>query len=182
MKAFRNIAGNVVEIEVDIGIDNQPILPPDTTTDPKPAANAGHYVTVVGNVWVQIPVPQEVSTFEYKQQKAMEALSKYKEYYLELPVTHATVVFDADEKARARLTQAIVINSASSYLPPAWISANNTPFALTTLADLMGIVVAVQTAFATRFFEIDVIRHAITVAANESELGLIVIPTIPNQM
>jgi hypothetical protein len=182
MKAFRNIGGNVVEIEVDIDLNNQPILPPDTTTDPKPVASAGHYVTVVGNSWVQIPVTQEVVAFEYKKQKAMEAHDVYKAYYLEQPITHDGVSFDADEKARARLTQAIVINGASGYLPPAWIAADNSSYALADLAALMGIVTAVQTAFATRFFEMDTIRQAINAATNEVELSAVVIPSVPSQM
>jgi hypothetical protein len=52
MKAYRNIAGVVHEIQVDIGLDGQPILPPDTTVDPRPEPQPGHYVTVVGNAWV----------------------------------------------------------------------------------------------------------------------------------
>lgn len=182
MRAFRNIGGSIVEVEVDFGLDNQPILPPDTTVDAKPEATAGHYVTVVGNSWVQIPIAEEVVAFEYQKQKAMAKLSTYKEYLLEQPITHDSVSFDADEKARARLTQALVINTASSYLPPAWIAADNSSYALADLAALMGIVTAVQTAFATRFFEMDAIRQAITAATNEAELNAVVIPTVPNQM
>ena len=38
MKAFRNLAGNVVEIDIDLDLDGNPILPPDTTTDLRPEA------------------------------------------------------------------------------------------------------------------------------------------------
>ena len=41
MKAFRNIGGSVVEIDVDTDPNGQPILPPDTTVDAKPAAHDG---------------------------------------------------------------------------------------------------------------------------------------------
>lgn len=179
MKAFRNLGGNVVEVDVDVDLNGNPILPPDTTVAAKPAANPDHYVTVVGNAWVQIPIPQEFVAFSYKKQKAMEALSKYKDYYINLPVTHDSVVFDADEQARSRLTQAIFINTATSYLPPAWIAADNTPYSITVLADLMGIVSAVQTAFATRFFEMDAIRQQIMAAADDAALSAITIPVIP---
>ncbi len=182
MKAFRNVGGNVVEIEVDLDLNGNPILPPDTTVDAKPTANDGSYVTVVGNVWVQIPIPQEVISFEYKKQQALEKLSAYKEYLLEQPVTHDSIVFDADEKARARLTQALVINTASGYLPPAWIAADNSSYALADLTALLGIVSAVQTAFATRFFQMDSIRQSITAAADASVLDSITIPSIPQQM
>lgn len=182
MKAFRNIGGNIVEIEVDVGPDNVPLLPPDTTVDPRPDPLPGHYVTVVGNSWVQIPIPQEFTTFEYKKQKALEALKKYKEWYLEQPVEHNGVLFDADETARIRLTQALVVHSASSYLPPYWITANNDLYPIENLSDLMGIVNAVQTAFTTRFFEMDGIRRQILNASNEEELNAINIPTIPDRI
>lgn len=179
MKAFRNIGGTVVEIDVDVDPDGQPILPPDTTVDEKPDAQPGHYVTVVGNSWVQIPLPQEFITFEYKKQQALEKLAKYKAYLFEQPVEINGVMFDANEKARNRLTQALVINTASGYLPPFWITANNSQHPITTLDDLKEIINGVQTAFATRFFQMDTLRQQILAATNEDELNAIEIPTIP---
>jgi hypothetical protein len=179
MKAFRNLAGNVIEIDVDIDLDGNPILPPDTTVNPRPEPQPGHYVTVVGNDWVQIPIPQEYKTFEYKKQLALEALSRYKDWYTNQPVEHAGKLFDGDELARGRLAQALIINATTGYLPPAWIAADNTPFPISTLADLQGIVAAVQSAFTTRFFEMDTIRQQILAATNDGELDAITIPTIP---
>lgn len=182
MKAFRNVAGTVVEIDVDVDLQGQPILPPDTTVDAKPAAQPGHYVTVVGNAWVQIPQPQEVIGFEYKKQQALEKLGKYKAYLIEQPVEVNGIIFDADDQARNRLVQNLVINSTTGYLPPAWIAANNTPYPLADLPALMEIVTAVQTAFATRFFEMDAIRQQIIAAGDEAALAAITIPVIPNQI
>jgi len=182
MKAFRNIAGTVVEIDVDVDLQGKPILPPDTTVDPRPAAQAGHYVTVVGKSWVQIPIPQEVIAFEYKKQQALEALGRYKTWYFEQPTEHNNVMFDADTEARARLTQALVIYNEIGYLPPAWIAADNTPVGLNSIDDLKAIVGAVQTAFSTRFFEMDAIRQQIMNATDEASLAAITIPVIPKQM
>lgn len=179
MKAFRNINGTIVEIEVDVDQQGKPILPPDTTVDPKPDAQDGHYVTIVGNTWVQIPQPQEVISFEYRKQQALEKLSKYKAYYLEQPVKVNGVMFDANEQARNRLAQCLVINNATGYLPPAWITADNTPYPLANLAALTEIVTAVQSAFSTRFFEIDTIRQQIIAANDEASLNAVVIPDIP---
>lgn len=179
MKAYRNLGGNVVEIEVDVDVNGQPILPPDTTVDPRPEPLPGHYVTVVGNEWVQIPIPQEYFEFSYKKQLALEKLSKYKNWYLDQPVEHAGKKFDADEVARNRLTQALVIYNTNNYLPPAWITEDNQPFALNSINDLLGIINAVQTAFSTRFFEMDAIRQQILAAQNDEELDAVKIPQIP---
>lgn len=182
MKAFRNVAGTVVEIDVDVDPAGQPILPPDTTTDEKPAAQPGHYVTVVGKAWVQIPIPQEVIAFEYRKQQALDALGRYKAWYLEQPTEHNGVMFDADEQARARLSQALVVHSANGYLPPVWIAADNTPHALTDVEELKAIVGTVQAAFASRFYEMDTIRQNILGASDEAALAAITIPVVPNQM
>lgn len=182
MKAFRNIAGTVVEIDVDVDLQGQPILPPDTTVIEKPAAQPGHYVTVVGNAWVQIPIAQEVIAFEYKKQLALEALGRYKAWYFEQPTELNGVLFDADDQARNRLTQALVIESTSGCLPPAWIAADNSQIPLADKAALVAIVTAVQTAFSTRFFEMDTVRQSILAAADEAALSAVVVPSIPTQM
>lgn len=177
MKAFRNVAGNVVEINVDIGLDGKPILPPDTTVDPRPEALPGHYVTVVGKEWVQIEIPQVFETLETKIGKKLEAIGKYRDWLTEQPVEVAGVEFDADDQARARLTQALVSHTALGYLPPAWIAFDNSPYPLATIDDLKAIVQGVQTAFATRFFECDSLRQAAKAAKTEQELDAVVIPS-----
>lgn len=177
MKAFRNLAGNVVEITVDVGLDGQPILPPDTTVDPRPEPLPGHYVTVVGKEWVQIEIPVVFETLESKIARKLEAIGKYRDWLTEQPVEVNGVKFDADEQARSRLTQSLVINSTLDYLPPAWISYDNTPQPLATVDDLKTIVQAVQTAFATRFFECDTLRQAAKAATTEAELDLVVVPS-----
>lgn len=179
MLAYRNVAGNVVEIQVDVDPSGTPLLPRDTTTDPKPAPLADHYVTVVDHSWVQIPVTQSWSEFSYLKQQALQKLSTYKAWYIDQPVNIAGVKYDADEAARARLTQAIVIYNTNGYLPPAWISFDNTPVVLTVIADLIAIVNGVQSAFSTRFFEMDAIRGQINAAANEAALAAITIPQVP---
>lgn len=182
MKAFRNVGGNIVEIEVDIGLDSLPILPPDTTVNARPAAQEGHYVTVVGNEWVQIPIPVPFVTFETKKQQKLSALQEYRGWYLDQPVEHNTIMFDADETARARLTQALTINMSSGYLPPAWITYDNSPFVLTVVDDLKNLVNTIQAAFSSRFFEMDTIRQQILAAADEAALNAVVVPVRPNQI
>ena len=179
MKAFRNLAGNVIEIDVDTDPDGHPILPPDTTVDPRPEAQEGHYVTVVGKVWMQIPIPQPFVSFETKQAEAQKRLSKYKDWYLEQPIMHMDFKFDADEMARARLTQAIVMTSVNGYLASAWITYDNGLFPLNSLDDLKGIANAVQVAFANRFFEMSTIREQIASATDETQLSAIEIPEVP---
>lgn len=179
MKAFRNVGGTIVEIDVDVDPNGQPILPPDTTTDARPEPQAEHYVTVVDNAWVQIPVPQAFTTFEYSKQQALEALSEYNKWYLEQTVELNGVTFDADDKARVRLTQALVIHGATGFLPPAWIANDNSSHPLPNIAALMAIVNVVHAAFSTRFFEMDAIRQQILAASDEATLNTIAIPSIP---
>lgn len=180
MKAWRNINGNVVEIDVDLDLRGNPILPPDTTINVRPEPQEGHYVTVVGREWVQIPITVPFVSFETKVQKAVSDLQVYRDWYLNQPVDHAGTSFDADETARNRLVQALVIYQSYSYLPPAWITFNNEPFPINAIEDLTGIIDAVQTAFSTRFFEMDALRRQILAAETEEALAAITIPTISN--
>jgi len=179
MKAFRNVGGNVIEIEVDVDAQGVPLLPRDTTVSARPAPMDGHYVTVVGNEWVQIALPTENFEFSYKKQLALAKLAAYKAWYIEQPVTHSGILFDADELARNRLVQALVINGSTGYLPPAWIAVDNSAFPIATLADLTALITTVQTAFATRFFEMDAIRQQVLASTDETALNAITIPVKP---
>lgn len=179
MKAFRNVAGTVTEIEIDVDLNGQPILPPDTTVDPRPEAQDGHYVTVVGKEWVQIPIPQQVTTFETKQAEALKHVQAYRDWYLEQPVTHGGLLFDGDATARARLTQALTINSANGYLPPAWITFDNQAYPLADVAALVSLVNDVQVAFSNRFFEMATLRGQVNAATTDAELAAVNIPAIP---
>lgn len=182
MKAFRNVAGSVVEIEVDVGIDGKPILPSDTTVDPKPEALADHYVTVVGTEWVQIPVPVPFVSFETQQQNALAKFKDYRDWYLNSPLEHNGVLFDADDTARNRLTQTLVIYNDNGYLPPFWVTESNGRYPLAVIDDLRALVTAVSGAFSARFYEMGALREQILAATNETELAAITIPSVPNQM
>lgn len=176
MKAFRNLAGSVIEIEVDVDPNGDPILPPDTTTDPRPEADPDHYVTVVGKVWVQIPIPQAFVSFETKKQQKLDLFRKYRDKYIDATITHAGMEFDADELTRGRLVQVLFTHQTTGYLPPAWISADNIPYPLNAVEDLQALATAVQQAFAQRFFEMDTMRRQILDAADDAALDAVVIP------
>lgn len=184
MRAFQNRQGNVVEIEVDVDPHGNPLLPPDTTVDARPEPLEGHYVTVVGNRWVQIPIPVFVPSFELLKQQALERLATYRNWLLQQPVTAGANnehIFDADDKARDRLTQALVLHTQFGTLPPAWVKHDNTMFPLTVVADLIFIITTVQQAFTSRFFETVTIRNQLLAATDEAALNAIAIPTIPNR-
>lgn len=176
MKAFRLYNGTINEIDVDIDPDNNPILPPDTTVDPRPADLEGHYLTIQGDKWVQIEiVPPSLEQLRMNKLIQFEA---FRPQYFDKPVEVGGILFDADETARDRLTQALVMNQHINYLPPAWISYDNTPVPIADLAALLPIVAAVQTAFATRFFELNTIRDSINNAADQLALDAIVFPSL----
>lgn len=178
MKAFRNVGGAVVEVNVDLDPNGNPLLPPDTTTDPRPDALPGHYTTVVGSEWIQIPIPVPFQTLDSIRAEMMERFRVYRNWLIEQPVEHAGRSFDGDEIARNRLTQALVIFQTNGTLPQAWVARDNSLFPITAIADLNGIVGAVQVAFTTRFFTADGIRRQIIAAQTEEQLRAIEIPSI----
>lgn len=177
MKAFRNVGGQVVEITVDLDLSGNPILPPNTTVAPRPEANEGHYVTVVDNAWVQIPIPVHVVTLDQLKAEKQVRVKQYRDWLLAQPVEYEGVQFDADETARARLSQALIINTVNETFPPAWIAADDTQFPLVSFQDLKGIALTVAGAFSDRFFEAADLRDAVTAAADEAELEAVVIPS-----
>ena len=179
MKAYRNYAGEVREIYVDVDPNGQPLLPPDTTIQPRPDALEGHYVTVVGTEWVQIEIPVQVESLETRRVRLLAQLSQFRAWLTEQPVGVAGRLFDADDQARSRLTQALVMHSTLDYMPPAWIAYDNQPVGLNTIDDLKGIVAAVQNAFAVRFFYCDEIRQRLMAATTEEQLQGIAVPAVP---
>lgn len=179
MKAYRRINDDIIEIEVDVDENGNPLLPIDSTVDPKPQPLANHYVTIVGNEWVQLPLQASSKTLEALKEEALKKLSVYKDWYLDQPIEHDGRLFDADDKARMRFTQALVMYTANNYLPPAWIDYNNRPYPITSINDLQSLITKVQTAFTTRFYEMSALREQILDAENENELNAIQIPVIP---
>lgn len=179
MKAFRNVGGTVREIQVDVGLNGQPILPPDTTVDPRPDPLPGHYVTVVGNAWVQIEVPVYVESFDSKKAKALDRVRQYRDWKLEQPVDVNGVLFDGDDKARTRLTQALVMFKELNYLPPVWVDYNDASVTISSIDDLKTIVAAVTAEFSARFYETDTLRAQVAATTTEEELNAIVIPEVP---
>ena len=177
MKAWRNIGGVVTEIEVDIGLDGEAILPPDTTTSPRPEPVEGHYVTVVGRDWVHIPIAVEVVTFETKKERKLKEVSAWREWLIVQPVKIGNVLFDGDEQARDRLTQALVIHRELGSLPHAWFTFDNQPHPLSSVEDLKAIVAGVQLAFSTRFFQAAALRQSVYDAQDEAALEAIVVPS-----
>ena len=136
-------------------------------------------MTVVGNVWMQIPIPQPYVSFETKKAEAEKKLQSYRDWYLEQPVTHESVLFDGDETTRARLTQALIVHSANGYLPPAWITYDNNVFPLPNVDALKALVNTVSVAFSNRFFEMSTLRGQIMAATDETQLDAVVIPVAP---
>lgn len=183
MKAYRNVGGNVVEIIVDLDLNGDPILPPDTTVDPRPEAQEGHYVTVVGNRWVQIEIPVVVKSLDVLRQEAMNRWSAYRSWLLEQPVEFDGALFDGDEQARIRLNQAIsIVTMDETRLPPAWIAKDNTPYPITSFDVLKELGMAVYDAFSVRFFDTNTIRAQLLAADTEEALNAVEIPSIPNNM
>ena len=184
MKAFqRTPAGNIQEILIDLDRNGNPILPPDTTTDPRPQAKEGHRVTVVGNKWVQIPItpPREITLEEYKEDK-LKTLSVYKDWLLEQPVYMGDVLYDADEVARERLTQAVLLSEVGGPVPEVWIDANNIPQPVADADAIKTLSFLVAGIFQDRFTALTQMRTMIQAAASKEEVDAVVIPQIGDIM
>ena len=174
MKAFQLYNGLIREIDIDIALYGSPILPPNTTVDPRPDEIPNHYLTIQGNSWVLVEIPAR--TVEQTRQDKLSSFNSYRKFYMDQPVVHNDVQFDADSTARERLTQAIVMNGSVGYLPPVWIKHDNTGYPIATISDLVGIAQAVQTAFATRYYEMIALRDSINAATTLEQLDAINIP------
>lgn len=176
MKAFRNVGGNVVEITVDLDLNGEPILPPNTTVQPRPEVTEGHYVTVVGDSWVQIEIPVQEVTLDQIKSEALERLKGWRTWVLEQPITHQEVLFDADETARARLSQAVVIGEVSGVVPPAWVALDNSLFPIESYEALKALAIAMSIEFSARFFQASTLREAIEAAESQAEVEAVEIP------
>lgn len=184
MKAFqRTPAGNIQEILIDLDRNGNPILPPDTTTDPRPQAKEGHRVTVVGNKWVQVPItpPREVTLEEYKDNKC-KALSAYKDWLLEQPVYMGDVLYDADDVARSRLTQTVLLSEVGGTVPEVWLDANNMPQPVADVDTIKTLSFLVADIFQARFTALTQMRAVIQAAASKEEVDAVVIPQIGDVM
>lgn len=176
MQAFRNVGGEVKTIQVDVDIDGNPILPPDTTVDPRPEPLEGHYVTVVDRAWVQIPIPVQVVTLDALRNDKLTRFDKWREKHINRPVDMNGVMFDADELSRSRVTQALTVYASIGFLPAAWMDMNKQPFPLTSVDDLKAVATAILAQFNASFFEAEVKRAAIVAATTEAELAAVDIP------
>lgn len=179
MQAFRNVNGSVREITIDVDLNGNPILPPNTTVDPRPEEQPGHYLTVVGTEWVQIPIPVTEITLEQAQKEACDRLKIWRDWYLDQPVEFDTSMFDADAEARTRLTQAVTLNAIGVPLPAGWVTEDNGFYPFADFEALKSLALAVSTAFTDRFFEAVTIRNSITATTTKAELEAITIPQIP---
>lgn len=178
MQAYRNVGGVVRQITVDTDPGGNPILPPDTTVDSRPEALEGHYVTVVGKSWVQIPIPVVTVSLENLKAAALVRFAKWREQHINRPVEHAGRMFDADELSRSRVTQALTVHASIGFLPPAWLDVNKAPFPLADIDTLKGIATAILTSFNNGFFEAEVKRSQIAAATTEAELAAVDIPEV----
>lgn len=184
MKAYSKTPSGVVEeILIDLDRNGNPILPPDTTLDPRPQPREGHRVTVIGDKWVQIPVtpPREVTLEELIDNKC-DVLRTYRDWLLEQTFFFNDVEFDADDVARARVTQAMLLVELGGPSPDVWIDANNQPYSVENPEELKELAFGIANIFQERFNAATAIRDAILACTSKEELDAIVIPSIGDDM
>jgi hypothetical protein len=181
VQGWRNPQPEVIVQELfDVAPDGTPLLPDNATVTPPPEYKVGtQYLAIVKNTWYVIDRPVQVFTLDYLKQKKLEELDNYKQWYLNQPATYDNHKFDADETSKNRLIQAYNTYQITNQLPPAWIDADNTPYAITSIDQIKGIITAIAAQFQTRFFECNTLRGQIMAAADETALNAVVIPNMP---
>lgn len=175
MKAYRLYNGVISEIEVDV--DNTtglPLLPPETTADPRPEDLEGFYLTIEGNQWKRVEIIPP-TLFQLKTDKLI-AFEKHRQWYLNQPVYINGSLFDGDKNARDSLTDALTVHTALGILPPAWFDFSNVPHTLSTVDDLKAIAGPVAVAYSTRYYEMVTMREAINAAETKEALDAIIVP------
>lgn len=180
MKAFRNFSGIIKEIDIDVSPSGEPLLPPDTTVDPKPEDREGHYLSVVGTKWVYIPFTEVQETLDQIRNRKFIQLATYKEWYFNTPVKYDEVLFDGDESSRNRLSQALQVYNQTKVVPTNWVNYKNDFYAFDGDKDkFINLVLTVLQAFNNRHIEMNVIRDKILKAESIEELYNIQVPAKP---
>ena len=103
----------------------------------------------------------------------------YRDWLLNQPVDVDGVLFDGDKDARDRLTQALVMFREIAYLPPSWVTHDNSEVPLADADALRNIVGKVTAAFSQRFYECNALRAQAMAAQDEAALNAVVIPATP---
>lgn len=179
MKAYRKLNGNIVEIRVDIDREGNPILPPNTTVQPKPEVLEGHYLDLVRGEWEQFPIPVKPEpTLEQLQNEACDELSKYKDWVLDQPVEFDGVLFDADETARVRILGAVNAYQVSEVLPQAWVTFDNGVYMVSDYEQIKGLSMVMYGSFNDRFFFVSSLRNQILAAKDKATLEAIKLPVV----
>lgn len=181
VRGYRNPSPQVITQEdFDLDPNGNPLLPPNGTTQEPPSYDAQtSYLAIVNNQWVIINKPVVTETLELKKQRALEHLKRYKDWYLNSPVTYDNHEFDNDEISRNRLTQAKITYQITNVLPQAWMTTNNTPYPITNISQIDGIITTISQVFQQRFFEVQSIKTQIIQASTLEEFNAINIPELP---
>jgi len=170
----------IVQENFDTDPNGVPLLPDNATVEPPPTYNPEtQYLAIVKNKWYVIDKPTLTPSLDQLKQQKLEQLKRYKEWYLNQPVTYDNHRFDADENSKNRLIQAYNVYQLTNKLPPAWIDADNNKYTITTVDQIKGIIQAIATTFQTRFFECVTLREQILAATTKEQLDAINIPFNP---
>lgn len=178
MKAFRKKNGVITEIQVDVGRNGEPLLPPNTTVEPKPLLLEGHFLDIVNGEWQQFPEHVHVETLEEAKDKACKQLAVYRDWVIDRPVEHEGKLFDADETARTRLTGAVTAHGIGEALPSVWVAKDNSLFPIKTIADLQALAAKVYSEFNSRFSYVTDLRLQILAAETLTELEALEMPVV----
>lgn len=125
-KGYKSVMVNV--------IDGEPLLPPNTTVTPPPTkVSGGHYLTVVGTSWVELPYDNSDLSFKEYKESLNNQLKDVSEQLVWAPFIYLGHVYGNDYKDVIRITTAVQAYMIAKRLPEFWRTEDNYPI---TTADI----------------------------------------------
>ena len=185
VQAWRKDGNGYKEVMVNIDpVNNIPLLPPNTTTDPKPEEHNNMFLTVRDNYWIYLPknpVESEVpiDTLAVTRGVLKANYDKWKDAYVDAPFYHDGFVLHNDLIARTNILGAFVAFKFHDRMPPKW-KAMGGKYLNPTPKWLDAISLLSVHYYESRLFTAEMTNYQIAKAETVEELQRIVFPVIPH--
>lgn len=185
MRAWRKDGNGYKEVMVNVDpVNNIPLLPPNTTTDPMPEAHSNMFLTVRDNYWIYLPKnpvkPEEpIDSLALTRGAIKSNFDKWKATYVDAPFYHDGFVLHNDLIARTNILGAYVAFKFHKRIPPKWKAMGNRILDPSAVWLERVSLLSVH-YYESRLFLSEVTAMKIAGAKTVEELQSITFPQIPN--